>query len=131
MRVESGHGVGNMDATSGGGGMRSKISALESTLVTHESTINGHSERVGALEESTVRMAAYIDEKMEQLKGECATTIAQFKDDADKKFLLQTAENKRLNVQMAKQKAENQKLIDRIHALEARCSRLELEVGAE
>ena len=119
-----------MDAT-GGGGMRAKMSNLEGKVAAHESTLNEQTARVGALEASTVRMAAYIDEKMEELKGECAKTIAVFKEEADHKFSLQIAENKRLNVQMARQKAENQKLIDRIHALESRCSRLELEIGAE
>ena len=76
-------------------------------------------------------MAVYIDEKMEELRSECTKTIAEFKEEADHKFGLQAAENKRLNVQMARQKAENQMLVDRIHALESRCSRLELEIGAE
>ena len=119
-----------MNATAGGS-MRAKISGLEDTLAAHSSNLNAQTSRVLSLEQQTVRMAAHIDEKMEELRQECARTIDNFREDANHKFSMQYAENKRLNAQMARQRAENQRLMDRIHQLEARCARLEAEIGSE
>jgi cell division protein FtsB len=55
--------------------------------------------------------------------------LADFKDESERKFALQIAENKRLSVQMSSQKKENQRLIERIHVLEERVKRLEIDIG--
>ena len=55
--------------------------------------------------------------------------LADFKDESERKFALQIAENKRLSVQMSSQKKENQRLIERIHILEDRVKCLEVEIG--
>jgi cell division protein FtsB len=55
--------------------------------------------------------------------------LADFKDESERKFALQIAENKRLSVQMSSQKKENQRLIERIHVLEDRVKCLEVEIG--
>ena len=109
--------------------MRAKLDAVEDTLTSHSSALNNHTNRVLSLEQQTTRIAAYIDEKMDELRKECARTIASFKEDAEHKFSLQYAENRRLNATMSKQKKENQVLMDRIKALENRCAALEAELG--
>ena len=116
-------------STSRSGGMRAKLDTVEDTLTSHSSALNNHTNRVLSLEQQTTRIAAYIDEKMDELRKECARTISSFKEDAEHKFSMQYAENKRLNVTMSKQKKENQVLMDRIKALENRCAVLEAELG--
>ena len=59
----------------------------------------------------------------------CSSQLADFKEESERKFALQIAENKRLSVQMSSQKKENQRLIERIHELEERVKRLELDIG--
>eukprot|EP00937_MAST-01D_sp_MAST-1D-sp2_P001269 g1269.t1 len=113
------------------GSVRAQLGDLEATLANQSAGINEHTTRVSNLQEQTVKMARHIDDKMNELRAECARQIEDFKDEANRKFSLQIAENKRLNAQMSRQRKESQRLVDRIHALEERCRALEQEVGGE
>jgi hypothetical protein len=70
-----------------------------------------------------------IDGKVDEMAKSMTNQMVEFKDEAEHKFALQIAENKRLVTQMSQQKKENQKLVERIRALESRAKAVELEIG--
>ena len=111
------------------GALKLKIATLEAKLTDQRQTISRQEDRIGHLETERERIDDDIDRHVRNLMDRMDKEVDNMKDDLEHKFALQIAENKRLQNQLMKQKADAEQISGYCKCLETRIRKLQDEIG--
>jgi len=102
---------------------------LEAKLTEQRQTIARQEDRIHHLETERERIDDDIDRHVRNLMDRMDKEVDNMKDDLEHKFALQIAENKRLQNQLMKQKADAEQISGYCKCLETRIRKLQDEIG--
>jgi hypothetical protein len=115
----------------GGGNIKGRVALLEEKDTLFQEELGLHDKRLLDLERGREQLVGKFATTTENINSRISREMLALKDDAEHKFGLQNAENKRLQHHVQSLRAENAAMKDLIDSLTSRLTALEAEVNGD